>query len=323
MLNLFQHLKYYMQLSKRHLALLSLAIAYIIWGATAPIFKWSMEEITPYTLGFLRFMIAALIILPFAYKKIAIKKEDIPKFLMLATIGITLSISLFLTGLQLTTSINAPILQSITPLLMIIGSVWYLHEKLSKKVIIGGTISLIGVLLIVLEPIFVSGPDGSIPGNILILLAVAGGVIYTILLKKYHLPYPAVTIVFWTFLFGGLLFLPAFLTELIFLQPFSQFDVKGVIGVGYGALFSSAIAFFLYAYSLEYLTASEVSIFIYIEPVITVLVAIPLLHETINSTYILGTFIVFLGIFIAEVHRHHHHHHHIYVIKHKEKETQK
>ncbi|HSA83297.1 MAG TPA: DMT family transporter [Patescibacteria group bacterium] len=303
-----------MKLSTRHLALLALTGSYLIWGATPPIFKWSMEEIPPYTLGFLRFMLASLIILPFAYKKIAIKKDDFTKLLTLAAVGITLSIALFLVGLQLTSSINTPIIQALTPLLMIIGSVWYLHEKLQKRIVIGGAISVIGILLIVLQPILMTGPDGSIPGNLLILLSVFCAVVYTLLLKKYNLPYPTVTIVFWTFLFGGLLFLPAFLTELVLFQPFAHFDMKALIGVGFGAIFASAIAFFLYAYSLKYLTASEVSIFIYIEPIITILVAIPLLHETLHPIYIVGSLIVFLGIFVAEVHRNPHHHRHL---KHK------
>lgn len=308
------------KLSHRQLALLAITGCYIIWGAASPIFKWSMQEIPPYTLGFLRFILAAAIIYPFIAKKIAIKKTDYMKILTLAAVGITLSISLFLLGLQMTSSINVPIISAIMPLLMVIGSVWYLHEKLKKRFITGAIISFIGILVIVLEPLLITGPDGSIPGNLLILLSVICGVIYTLLLKKYSLPYPALTIVFWTFLVGGILFLPAFITEVVLLQPFVHFDGKAIIGIGFGAIFSSAIAYFLYAYSLKYLTASEVGIFIYVEPIVTVLIAVPLLNEIIHPTYLIGSLIVFIGLFIAEAHRHHHHHH-MHVLHQKEHEN--
>ncbi len=307
-----------MKFSNRQLAIFALAGACTIWGAASPIFKWSMQEIPPYTLAFLRFMLAALFILPFIYKRIAIKQEDFSKLLTLAAVGITLHIALYFVGLQLTSSINVPIISAIMPILLIIGSVWYLKEKLKKRFIFGASISVIGILIIIIEPLLVTGPDGSIPGNFLILLSVLFGVVYTLLLKKYALPYPALTVVFWTFLLGGLLFLPSFITELIIVQPFANFDQKAIIGVGFGAIFSSAIAYFLYAFGLKYLTASEAGIFIYLEPIITVMVAVPLLHEVIHPTYIVGSIVVFAGLFIAEVHRHHHHNHlqhHIHTMK--------
>lgn len=308
-----------MKFTKRQLALLAMAGACTIWGAASPIFKWSMEEITPYTLGFLRFILAAILILPFMYKDIAIKKSDVGKFLILASVGITLHISIFFIGLQMTSSINVPILSAIMPILLIFGSVWYLKEKLKKRFIFGSAISVIGILLITIEPILITGPDGSIPGNLLILLSILFGVAYTLLLKKYALPYSSLTIVFWTFLFGGILFIPSFITELILLQPLANFDGKALIGIGYGAIFSSAIGYFLYAFGLKYLTASEAGIFIYLEPIVTVLVAVPLLHEIIHPTYIIGSIIVFAGLFIAEVHTHHRHHlrHHIHALKEK------
>lgn len=306
-----------MKLSNRQLAILALTGACIIWGAASPIFKWSMQEIPPYTLAFLRFMLAAVFILPFVYKKIAIKKTDLGKMLTLAAVGITLHIALYFVGLQLTSSINVPIISAIMPILLIAGSIWYLHEKLKKRFIFGAGVSIIGILIIIIQPLLITGPDGSISGNILIVLSVLFGVIYTLLLKKYALPYSSVTIVFWTFLLGGLLFLPSFITELILLHPFAHFDGKAIVGVGFGAVFSSAIAYFLYAFGLKYLSASEAGIFIYLEPVVTVLVAVPLLHEVVHTTYIIGSLVVFAGLFIAEVHRHRHHplHHHIHTMK--------
>jgi len=298
-----------MKLSNRHLALLALTAASIIWGAAIPIFKWSMQEIPPYTLAFLRFFLASIFILPFVYKKIAIKRSDFVKMLFLASIGITLHIALFFVGLQLTSSINVPIISAATPIFLILGSVWYLHEKIKKKVIFGTALSIVGIALIILEPVLIKGPDGSLAGNLLIFLSILCVVIYTLLLKKFDLPYSALTIVFWTFFLGSLLFTPSFVAELFLLHPFSHMDTRSLIGIFYGAIFSSALGYFFYNFGIEYITASEIGIFTYIEPIATVIVAIPLLGEKISTFYIVGSIIVFIGIFIAEAHLHYHHHH--------------
>lgn len=304
-----------MKLSKRHLALIALTIASIIWGAASPIFKWSMQEIPPYTLAFLRFMLASLFLLPFVYKKIAIKKEDFFNLLVVGFIGITLNIALYLLSLTLTTSINVQIINSATPIFLILGSMWYLHEKLKIKIIIGTLLSMIGIVLIIVQPLLTTHSAGSFVGNILTVLSVLCVVIYTLLLKKLSLPYPTIAIVFWTFFLGSILFIPAFLTELVLFHPFAHFEAKSLIGIAYGSIFSSALAFFFYNVSLKYLSGSEIGIFSYIEPIVTVVVAIPLLGERMTPLFLLGSLIVMLGISIAEGHLAHRHPRHVLLSK--------
>ncbi|HEX8932148.1 MAG TPA: DMT family transporter, partial [Patescibacteria group bacterium] len=254
------------------------------------------------------FLLAAIIILPFIYKKIWIAKADFFKMLYLAFVGITLNITFFFLGLRLTTSINVPIINAAAPIFLIFGSVWYLHEKIKLKVLIGTLLSMIGLLIIILEPLLSTGPDGSIVGNLLVLLSVLSAVIYTLLLKKFRLPYPALTIVFWTFFLGSLFFLPAFLSEALILHPFAHMNSRSFIGIGFGAIFSSALAYFLYNFGVEYIDGAEIGIFYYLEPIATILVALPLLGEKITLLYILGSIIVLIGIFIAEAHIHYHPH---------------
>lgn len=289
--------------------MLALTFASVIWGAASPIFKWSMQEIPPYTFAFIRFMIASLILFPFVYKKLAIKKSDLLTMLILGGVGITLNIAFFYIGLKATASINVPIIEAATPIFLMIGSFLYLHEKIKKKIVVGTVLSLFGVILIIIEPLLIAGPNGSLHGNLLIFLSMFAAVIYTLLLKKFALPYPVLTIVFWTFFFGALLFLPAFVVEGIRLHPFTYMDGKSYIGIIYGAIFSSTMAFLFYNFGVKYVKGSEVGIFMFVEPIVTILVALPLLGEKITLPYIIGSIIVFIGIFVAEIPFTAHHHH--------------
>jgi drug/metabolite transporter (DMT)-like permease len=295
-----------MKLSRHHVAVIAIVANTVIWSAASPIFKWSLADIPPFTMAFYRFFIAALLLFPFVATKIKVSIDDFYKLLLLSFVGIVLHIAFFYLGLSLAPSINVPIISSVTPILLIIGGMLFLHEKPKKQVIIGTMVGLIGFFIIILQPILEQAAVGSIIGNIFYFLSVVALVFYTILLKRYNLKYSYTTIMFWLFLIGALAFFPLFLFENKGADPFIYFDFRGTIGILYGAILSSLVGYFLYNYAVRFIKAQEIGIFMYLDPFVTALVAIPLLGETITFTYTIGALFVFLGIFIAEKRIHYH-----------------
>lgn len=295
-----------MKLSKNQLAVLSLIIANLIWGAAPPIFKWSLENIEPFTLAFLRFFIAAMIIFPFVRKKLKIQSSDWSILLFISIVGLTLHIAYFFVGLTLSSSINAPIISSAAPIFIIIGSAIFLHEKPKKKVIEGTFISLIGVLIIVLRPIFENGVDSSLIGNMLYVVAMGLSVFYTLLLKELSPKYNPLTLTFWIFLIGALGFLPLVFLEASQTNQLIFLDTKSITGIIFGSVFSSTIAYALLTFAIKYIAANEVAVFSYVDPIIAIAIAKPLLGESITNTFLIGSVLVFLGIFISENRLHYH-----------------
>ena len=159
-----------MSLDKVKLAVLSLIIANIIWGAAFPIYKWTLEVIPPFTFAFLRFFLGALIILPFAYKNLYFQRRDIPWLILLSLLSVTLLIPLLFLGLKLSPSINAPIIISSGPVFLIIGAWFFLKDKVTSKVLGGTLLSLLGVMVIIFRPFIEAGLSGGILGNFLIFL---------------------------------------------------------------------------------------------------------------------------------------------------------
>ena len=302
-----------MKLSKHHLAILAITICTIVWSAASPFFKWSMQETPPFTIAFFRFLIATLIMFPFMLKnkRIVIRFEDFYKLFILAITGLTCNLGLYYLGLSLSQSINAPIIASMIPIFLIFGSVLFLHEKPKPKALYGILVSLIGVCIIIFRPVHSISEIGSILGNIYLLLSVVSLVAYTILLRKYKLNYPSSTIIFWIFFIATITFFPAFVLESHKNGIHEVLSFQGSVGILYGALLSSLLGQLLYNYSVKNLTSEEVGIFTYLGPVVTALVAIPLLHEQITFWYLLGSLFVFLGLFIAELKLQYHifHHH--------------
>jgi len=177
---------------------------------------------------------------------------------------------------------------------------FYFHEKPNKKVFFGTIISLIGTILIIINPLLEKGQDGSIFGNLLILTATICFVVYTILLKKFDLQYPPLALLFWTFFASSIMFLPFFVFEAQTINLSQTINTQAIIGILYGALSSSTLAYLCYDIGVKYLKTNEVGIFSYLEPIATIFVAIPLLGERISLYYMIGAITVFLGIFLAE-----------------------
>ncbi|MDO8610203.1 MAG: DMT family transporter [bacterium] len=281
----------------------ALIITNLIWGAASPIFKFALGNIPPFTLAFIRFFFAGLIFIPLAIRSWQkMSQKDLMEILIAGFFGITINISFFFIGLEKANSINAPVIASAGPVFIYIFSIIFLREKSNNKVLIGMLFSLIGVLVIIFSPIIMEGKKvdfGAVEGNILFLIATFGAVFNTIfnkeVLKRIN-PYQTTCI---SFLFGALTFSPFMVRELS-TWSFSQLDIHGWVGIIYGIFFSSALAYFLYSYGISKLKAQEVGVFTYIDPVIATLLAIPLLHEYPNIYFVIGAFLIFGGIFLAE-----------------------
>lgn len=291
-------------------AVLALIIANIIWGAGPPIFKWALEDVGPFTLAFFRFFGAALILLPFAIKHLKVAKQDIKKLLLMAFTGITLNISFFLVGLQHAPSINAGIISSAAPIFIIFGGLFFLREKPKKKTLTGAVIGLIGVMIVVLSPLFKTGVNAeagdSLVGNFMFIIAMLASIGTYIFGRELMEKYRATTITFWVFTIGAITFFPLFWSEFASNNFVLNLDQKALFGILFGIVFSSAIAYYFVNWALKYMRAGDTGMFIYIDPVVTILIAAPLLGEIPGPAYIFGSILVFSGIYIAEGRLHWH-----------------
>lgn len=295
-----------MRFSKTQIAILAIIVTNIIWGASSPIFKWSLTDIGPFSFAFLRFFIASILLFPFTIHNLQINKKELITLFVLSFIGFFVHISLFLFGLTVSSSINAPIIASSAPIFLIVGSIVMLKENIRQKILLGTIISLVGVMIIILRPLLDKGLDGTIIGNVLFVMATLSFVIYTLLLKEYRLHISTTKMTFYLFAIATVLFFPFFLWESSQQSIFNELTSKSLLGILFGSIFTSVIAYLLYNFALKYIQANETGIFLYIDPIIAILIAVPLLGEHITLSYLLGSLLVFVGLFIAENRMHYH-----------------
>lgn len=160
---------------------------------------------------------------------------------------------------------------------------------------------MIGVLSIIGEPLLTEGFSLSFIGNVLLLLATLLWALYTLESKELFAHYSPMTVTFYSFFIGGLFFLPFVLLEYAH-NPFwmLDLDIRGIVGILFGVFLSSSLAYFLLQWGLSRMKLSEIGVFIYLDPIVTTLVAVPLLGERLTPLFLLGALLVFFGIYVAE-----------------------
>ena len=292
--------------------IIAIIIAELIWGAAPPIFKLSLNSIPPFTLAFIRFFFAGLIFLPFALKKYK-KLTGHQWYLILlgSLFGVVINVSAFFVGLQYAPSINVNIISAVGPLVLYIMSIVILHERAHPQVLRGMFISFIGVLIIFFAPFYktIFKEDifsiSVVFGNILFVIAMLSNMLQLVINKKIIAQVDVIVIVCMQFLIGSVVYFPLMLGELRF-WSFTQMNSGAWVGVLYGVLFSSAIAYYFFALALKNMSAQKLGVFDYMKPIITVAVAIPLLGEYPDAFFIVGGILIFIGIFISERHPHYH-----------------
>ncbi len=292
--------------------LIAILISTFIWGAAPPIFKYSLQDIPPFTLAFIRFFASGIIFLPMMlrYGKV-LSTYEIKNILLGALWGISINIAFFFMGLKLAPSINVHLIGSLGPILLYFLSLSMLHEKPHPQIIKGMFISLVGTIVIIIGP-FISEFQSTyqmaanartiLMGNFFFIISMLGSVLVVVYTKKVSATVNPFLITGMQFLFGAMTFAPFMVYELQS-WSFRSLTYNSWVGIIYGTIFSSAIAYFAHNYALSKMKAQEIGLYTYIMPVISILVAIPLLGEIPDVFFIFGALFVFFGIFISEKHQ--------------------
>ncbi len=299
-----------MKLSTVQKAFFALIIANVIWGAASPIFKLSLQNIPPFTLAFWRFFLGAIMLALYTKFRVNLKvtsKHDLGRLLFYALTGITTNIIFFFWGLKLTYAINAPVIASAQPIMTLFLALLFLKERFVVKKFLGMILGSIGIIVIVLEPLLAVGIDGSTIGNVFLVIATLAAVVQMIIGKPILGKYNPITITFWAFVIGAASFLPLAVYEYALIPNlYPLLDWRGYMGIAFGSVLSSTVAYTLFAWGLSKISATDVSLFTYIDPIAGTILAFFLLHEPITLPFIAGAILIFGGIFLAEGHIHYH-----------------
>lgn len=283
---------------KAHVALFG---ANLIYGLNYSVAKDVMPKyIQPFGFIFLR-VIGALLLFWLFHSLISnekIEKSDWPKIALCGLFGVAMNQLLFFAGLNITTPINAAIIMTSNPILVIIAASIILHEIITKQKIFGLLLGVIGALLIILFKADFSFDASTWPGDLMIFLNAASYGVYLVLVKPLMVKYQPLTIIKWVFTFGFIYVLPFGLNDFLAIE-WSEFSGLIWAETAFVVICTTFFAYLLNVFALKNLQPSTVSMYIYTQPVLAALFAIIMGKDEITVVKVVGAVLIFSGVYIV------------------------
>jgi drug/metabolite transporter (DMT)-like permease len=276
------------------------AVTVIVWGVTFVSTKVLLYNgLTSAEIFFYRFVLAYFCILAISHKRFFAK--SIKDELLLFICGLSGGSLYFIaenTALSLTLASNVSLLICTAPLFTMILSYFVYKTVISKRMITGSAVALLGVALVVFNGNFVVEINPA--GDFLTLVAAFMWAIYGIVLIKLSSRYEILFITRKVFIYGVLSLIVYFVYE----PPVVRTEVLSRPVVYLNLLFlgivASMICYIMWSYVVKQLGASKSSNYIYIIPLITIFTSVIFLNEPVTMILLLGAALITGGVYVAE-----------------------
>ena len=286
------------------IALLEATLAVLAWGASFIATKVALRDVSPVTVVWLRFAmgVAILALAVLARKQFALptKWKEWRYFALLGFLGITFHQWLQSTGLQTSQASTTAWIVATTPVFMALLGLLVLKESLGWVRVTGIGLAALGVLLVVSKGDFAALSAGHFgePGDFLILISAPNWAVFSVLSRRGLQNYPASRMMLYVMALGWL-----FTSVLFFTGPglseVTHLSAAGWLGVAFLGVVCSGLAYIFWYDALQAVSASQVGAFLYLEPLVAVVVAAIILGEPLLWASLLGGGIILVGVWMV------------------------
>lgn len=228
------------------------------------------------------------------------KLEDHLRLAVCGLFGVAGNQLLFFEGLTITTPINAAVMMTTNPILVLVLSALILKEKIRLTRVIGIAFGLAGAAWLITRggsELDIFNSDTSL-GNLLVFLNAASFGAYLVLVKPLMRSYAPLTVIRWVFLYGTLI------VAVFGWKQFGEVNWNSLPGSAIGSmafvvLGTTYLAYLLNMYSLKTVSSTTVSFYIYLQPVTAAVVAIALGKDHITLSLVISAILIFLGVYFV------------------------
>ena len=280
-----------------------MAFAVLILGLNYVVGRWAVGEVPAYTLGFTRWTMGTLLLLPFAWRYVIRDRQLIrDNWRLLAVCGFVMPFvgaGVTYVALNYTTAINGSVIQTSLPVLIVLLSWMILGNRPTFVQLTGAGIAIAGVLYIV------SQGDLSILfgltfnlGDAILIVCNFGLAIYGVVVKKIPSAMHPLSLLVVVCGIGALCHLPFFSVEVATGQV-PQPSLTAVTSLVFVAIFPSVVALIGWNNAIARLGPSRAGFYMYLVPAFATAFAIPLLGETVGLFHLIGLVLIITGVTLA------------------------
>lgn len=269
----------------------------LLSSGTHLVAKGAIASIGPLPIALLRFAGASAALLLYQRLRpsaVGVARQDVPRLLLLGFLVVPINQGFFLFGLSRSTPSHAALLYALTPLMVLLLARRLLGEKGWWSKLAGVVVAFTGVAIILLERGLKQEAD-VVLGDLMILLAVFGWSLYTVLSKKLLQRYDAMTVTTWAIVSGTLFCVPAFFIPGA-VPPLASIGPAVWGGIFYLSIGTSVIAYPLWLYALRHVEASKVAIATNIQPILTAILSWIIFHERFTPGFFVGAALILAGV---------------------------
>ncbi|MBW3570101.1 MAG: DMT family transporter [Gemmatimonadetes bacterium] len=276
--------------------LLALLLVQVLFATLPVAVKVALRDLSSPALALLRVTGAAALF--FVLHRLIVRERvhslrDYGLLAVYSLFGVIANQLLYITALTLTTATAAQTLVAAGPAMTLLVAIVLRKEIATRAKWLGIALAGSGALMLVGAGVH----EGSVAGNLLALCNVASYSIYLVISRGLLKRYNALTVITWVFAFGVVGMLPWGLLPAIR-------ETGGVAPATWAALAYIVVgptvaAYYLNLWASRRVEASLVSTFVYLQPVMTAMLAVPLLHERISWTMLPAVALIFAGVGVA------------------------
>jgi drug/metabolite transporter (DMT)-like permease len=278
-----------------------LVSAVVIWGWTFVATKILVVELGPVEIFALRLAIG----LPFLGGVLLVKRVPLrfaradARPLFFGGAIFTLHFLVQIAGLVTTTATNTGWIISVSPLALAVLSFLFLRERIGWRGVAGIAVATMGILILVSRGSLADLGWLQSTGDWLVLASAHTWAFYTVVTRDLVQRRDPLAVTF------GILFIAAALAAILFairadLASVRALSPRGIAALLYLAVPGLALGQWFWQEGVARLGASRAGLYLYIEPLATLALAVPLLGEPFGPFIALGGGLVLAGVYVGQ-----------------------
>lgn len=277
-----------------HLGLLFIQVTF---GGFHVLGKYVLGTLHPYAVAGARVVVAMPVLMALAWlvDRTLPAVRDLPRLALLGLLGVFANQLLFIIGLQYTTAINASILMPSIPVFAVALTALFGQGRLEGRRLAGIILAVAGALVMLDVTRFSAGDGGELLGNGLILSNCLCYSAFLVLQKPLLERLPPLTVIAWSFLFGGVGVLAVTASRLPELNP-ATLPFPVLAGMIYVVLVPTVINYALAAWAVKRSSPALVAAYITLQPVAAGGLAMLFLGERAGLRELVGFVLIVLGL---------------------------
>ncbi|HKK87873.1 MAG TPA: DMT family transporter [Saprospiraceae bacterium] len=231
-----------------------------------------------------------------SFKKI--DPSDYLRFFLSGVFGVAINQLMFFKGLELTTPVNASLIMTNTPVLVIFMSVILGAERFAWRKMIGLILGAIGAVLLITKGLRIEAFQEINFGDLYVLINASAFALYLIISKPLLRKYSSIQVVTVVFASGFIVVLPVGAADFLAVD-WTSFGVEIWLSFAFVLVFTTGFAYLLNAFALQKVNPSVVSIYIYLQPVIATSSGWWFGQNQILPVHIYSAILIFTAVFLV------------------------